>query len=105
MKAQLWLVVMLSITVLSLNSLAETGESPEAPKPATNLAESSEVAVPALTEAELLQRQDMSGFYPSCQSVHGTFCSSPGTLFFWCQYQYGEPEVCLCQSNHTWRCP
>ena len=40
---------------------------------------------------------------PSCFSVEGTSCSIPGTLKR-CQWQPGEPELCVCQSNHTWHC-
>ena len=42
-------------------------------------------------------------FYPNCRIYAGKYCSTPGSLA-WCQWQYGEPEVCDCQSNNRWRC-
>lgn len=40
---------------------------------------------------------------PSCWTIQGTSCSTPGA-WIRCQWQPGEPEVCVCQQNHTWQC-
>lgn len=40
---------------------------------------------------------------PSCSSVHGTSCSPPGSHRF-CLLAPGEPEICVCQNNNTWKC-
>lgn len=39
---------------------------------------------------------------PSCFSVHGTACTPPATRH--CLLAPYEPEICVCQSDNTWKC-
>jgi hypothetical protein len=41
--------------------------------------------------------------YTSCDTLHGSFCSSPGTKTP-CTTSDGFTSSCTCNTGHAWRC-
>lgn len=113
MRRSLTLLAVLSI--LSLPALAQAADGPGAslvePAAAEQSVEAPAVALeqgacqdPAITIPALTQADFQEMAFPSCWQVDGSYCSNPGS---WtrCQWTPYEPEICVCQSNHTWQCP
>ena len=54
-------------------------------------------------ELGLLPWETRTSWLPSCSSVHGSYCPVVGGITR-CLLAPFEPEICVCQSDNTWRC-
>lgn len=100
MMKRLMIIAMVSCLPFALPSLATEQDVVPEPKPVEEAtAEATKAPAPPPVEAA----KPVFVSLPSCFVVHGTSCAPPNSTRL-CLLAPFEPELCVCQSNNTWRC-
>ncbi len=65
--------------------------------------EQAQAALSTPVELGQLPWETKTNWLPYCSTVHGNYCPVVGGITR-CLLAPYEPEICVCQSNNTWRC-
>ena len=95
-------IALCTLVVCPLLVRADGAEESELPEPAVTATHAADQTCSAVTDFGLPRPQTAWGL-PNCSVFQGKPCSSPGA-WVRCQWQPGEPEICICQASLTWHC-
>lgn len=101
------LIIASLVTAAAMMGLGVNATSMQAPKEEVRAASFIDLTRP-VDVVPLWERGKQPKQYaqslPDCSTIHGNYCSTPGTRVRCWWSQAGEPTICRCPSNHTWSC-